>query len=333
MGTIIGNSVIAGGIAMPLPMSGQPSSGATGFYILTFGGTPTGGTFTITFDGYTTDAITWSSTNSTLVSNIDAALEALPSVGTSGVTTAALNMSSGIGTISLTLAGNLLSKAYTAPTVSSSLTGTSPTLAVTEAIAGVNASFRGCAAGAVVVDTATGNRYVNISTSLTPTWVDCGNLTYAGAPGGGTSSVNTIDVKTSTSGGSATLTYGGLTTPAFAFSSTNSTFLANVQLALDNTFGTNAFVATAGTLTSGIGTMLITASNRLAKLAIGAMTITSGFTGGAAATISETTAGVTAAFWGCGKGTVVKDVTNGKVYVNTGTNLGAPTWTVVGTQS
>jgi len=330
---VIGVGRAIPGATGPIRYSGQPSPGATAVYILTFGGTPTGGTFTITFDGYTTSAITWSSTNNTLVSNIDTALEALSSVGTGNVTTAALNMTSGIGTISLTLAGDLLSKAATAPTVSSSLTGSSPTLTVTEAVAGVDATFRGCAAGTQVVDVATGNVWLNTSTTLAPTWVDAGNVIQAGAPSSGTSSVNTLDIKASTSGGSGTLTFGGLTTPSFAWNATNATFLANLQLALDNTFGTNAFVATAGTLTSGIGTILITASNRLAKLAIGAMTVTSSFTGGAAATISETTAGVTATYWGCGKGAIVKDTTNGKEYINTGTGGGAPTWTVVGTQS
>lgn len=333
MPTITVGRAIPGASSPDIPFSGQPSAGATGLYILTFGGTPTGGTFTITFDGYTTSAISWSSTNATLVSNIDTALEALSSVGSGNVTTAALNMTSGIGTISLTLAGNLLAKTVSAPTVSSSLTGTAPTLTVTQAIAGVDATFRGCLAGTQVYDVLTGNTYVNTSTTLAPTWVDAGNLTSAGAPSSGTSSVNTLDVKTSTSGGSSTLTFGGLTTPAFAWNATNATFLANLQLALDNTFGTNAFVATAGTLTSGIGTILITASNRLARLAIGAMTVNNGFTGGAAATISETTAGVTATFWGCGRGTQVKDTTNGKTYVNTGTSGGAPTWTVVGTQT
>lgn len=333
MATIVNSKPIPGASSPPILYNGTPTAGTTGLYILTFGGTPSGGTFTLTFDGYTTSAISWSSTNNTLVSNIDTAFEALPSVGTGNATTAVSTMTSGIGTITITLAGNLLSKTVTAPTVSSSLTGSSPTLTVTQAIAGLDATARGIPTGGSILDTATGNIWVNTSTTLTPTWIDGGNVTNAGAPSSGTSSVNTIDVKASTSGGSSTLTFGGLTTPAFSFSATNATFLASAQLALDNTFGANAFVATAGTLTNGIGTMLITASNRLAKQAIGAMTITNGFTGGTAATISETTAGVTATFWGCGKSTMVKDSTNSKSYINTGTSGGAPTWTVTGTQS
>ena len=323
--------IIEGVTAEILNHAGVPSAGTDEVQTLTIDAS--GGTFKLAFEGFITSAISWSATNNTLVSNIDTALEAIASVGTGNVTTAVHNMTAGIGTISLTLAGNLLSKAVTAPTVTSSLTGSTPTLTVTQAVAGVDATFRGCPVGTQVLNTLTGDVYINTSTTLTPTWVDAGNLTSAGAPSSGTSSVNTIDVKSSTSGGSSTLVFGGLTTPAFAFNATNATFLANVQLALDNTFGTNAFVASTGTLTNGIGTMLITASNRLAKLAIGTMTITNGFTGGSAATISETTAGVTATFWGCGKGTKVKDTTNGVDYVNTGTSGGAPTWTKTGTQS
>lgn len=325
--------LIPGSISSPVVISGNPSAGTNEQIILTFGGTPTGGTFTLTFDGYTTAAISWSATNATLVSNIDTALEALPNIGTSGVTTAALNMTSGIGTISVTFAGDNLAKAVSNITATSSLTGTSPTLTVTEAVAGSEPSFRGAPAGLIVVDSATGNRWTNISTTLQPLWIDAGNVTFAGTPSAGTSSVNTLTIAASTSGGSSTLTFGGLTTPSFAWNATNATLLSNIQLALDNTFGTNAFVAAAGSLTAGIGTITLTASNRLAALAIGAMTITNGFTGGSAATVSETTAGVTATYWGCAKGTVVKDTTNGKLFINTGVSRGAPTWTVVGSQT
>ena len=48
--------------------------------------------------------------------------------------------------------------------------------------------------------------------------------------------------------------------------------------------------------------------------------------------IAETTPGVDATYRGAGKGQLVIDTTNAKLYMNTGTAL-APTWTVVGTQS
>jgi hypothetical protein len=48
--------------------------------------------------------------------------------------------------------------------------------------------------------------------------------------------------------------------------------------------------------------------------------------------IVETTPGVDATHRGLGAGEYVTDVTNNKLYVNTGTSM-APTWTVVGAQS
>ena len=48
---------------------------------LTFGGTVTGGTFTLTFNGQTTGAIQWSATAATLQANILTSLEALPNIG------------------------------------------------------------------------------------------------------------------------------------------------------------------------------------------------------------------------------------------------------------
>lgn len=99
---------------------------------LTFGGTITGGTFTLTFDGYTTAAISWSSTNATLVSNIDTALGALTSIGGAGnVTTAVGSMTAGIGTITVTFVGTLAATDVPLMTKDSTgLTGTLPTLAV-----------------------------------------------------------------------------------------------------------------------------------------------------------------------------------------------------------
>src|SRR5207237_4754274 len=49
---------------------------------LTFGNAITAGTFTLTFNGLTTGPITWSATADTLAANIQAALNALPNIGT-----------------------------------------------------------------------------------------------------------------------------------------------------------------------------------------------------------------------------------------------------------
>lgn len=56
---------------------------------ITFGGTPTGGTFRLSFAGQETADITWSGTAATLAARITAALEALSFVGAGNVTTSA----------------------------------------------------------------------------------------------------------------------------------------------------------------------------------------------------------------------------------------------------
>lgn len=150
-------------------VTGAPVAGTSEVQTLTFGGTPTGGTFTLSFEGLTTSAISWSSTNSTLVSNIDTALEALGSIGTGGVTTAVGTMTAGIGTITVTFAGNLALKPVPLMTASSSLTGTSPTLAVSETTPGVSPTGRGAAVGALLVRD-NGAVYSNTGTALAPTW-------------------------------------------------------------------------------------------------------------------------------------------------------------------
>lgn len=170
-------SQIEGGIG-PYENAGAPGAGTSEVQTLTIGGTPTGGTFKLAFDGHTTAPITWSATDATLIANIDAALEALPNIGTGGVTTAAGTVTSGIGTITMTFAGNLAK--LVVPTISvanNSLTGTSPTLAVAETTPGVTADFRGAKKGALVTDTTNGKLYINTGTALAPTWTVVGTQT------------------------------------------------------------------------------------------------------------------------------------------------------------
>jgi hypothetical protein len=166
------SNVIAGAGGTILRMAGAPSAGTSEVQTLTLGGTPTGGTFKLAFQGQTTAAITWTATDATLVSNIDAALEALPTIGTGNVTTAAGTVSSGIGTITLTFAGNLGKMVVPLITVASNdLTGTSPTLAIAETTPGVDASFRGAPKGALLIREDTGVLHSNTGTAgLAPTW-------------------------------------------------------------------------------------------------------------------------------------------------------------------
>lgn len=110
---------------------------------LTFGGTITGGTFLLTFNGATTAAISWSSTNATLVANIDNALGALASIGgVANVTTAVGTMTAGIGTITVTFTGDLAGTDVPLMTKdSTNLTGTAPTLTVSLTTEGQGEAF------------------------------------------------------------------------------------------------------------------------------------------------------------------------------------------------
>lgn len=159
-------------------VAGAPVAGTTEVQTLTIGGTPTGGTFKLAFDGYTTAAITWSSTNNTLRDNVDAALEALPNIGTGGVTTAVGTMTSGVGTLTITFAGNLVKKVVPLITVAdNSMTGTAPTAAVAETTPGVDVTARGAKIGATLTDTTNGILYINTGTAISPTWTKVGTQT------------------------------------------------------------------------------------------------------------------------------------------------------------
>ena len=156
-------------------VAGAPVAGTDEVQTLTIGGTPTGGTFRLAYKGRVTAAITWTAVDATLVAAIDAALEALSTIGTGGVTTAAGTVSSGIGTITLTFVGANAKKAVPLVTVfENALTGTAPTLAITETTPGVTATHRGAPKGAELVDTTNGIAYINTGTAVVPTWTKVG---------------------------------------------------------------------------------------------------------------------------------------------------------------
>lgn len=167
-----GNTWAGGGYGAPLRNAGVPSAGTSGVQTLTFDAD--GGTFKLGFDGYTTAAISWSATNNTLRDNVDAALEALPSIGTGNVTTAVGTMTAGVGTLTVTFAGALGKKAVAVLTVEdNSLTGTG-TLTVDETTPGVDATKRGAPKGAKLLDITNGVDYVNTGTEQAPTWTKVG---------------------------------------------------------------------------------------------------------------------------------------------------------------
>jgi hypothetical protein len=178
MAVITGGKIIEG-TYRGLFNAGAPVSGTSEVQTLTIGGTPTGGTFKLAYEGFTTTAIPWNATNATLLASIDAALEALPTIGVGNIATAAGTLTAGIGTVTLTFGGTLASKAVPTITVAdNSMTGTTPTAAVAETTPGVDATARGAPAGAILLDTTNGKAYINTSANpLVPTWVVVGSQT------------------------------------------------------------------------------------------------------------------------------------------------------------
>lgn len=170
--------IIEGANGRILQNAGAPVAGTNEVQTLTIGGTPTAGTFTLTQDGFTTGAIAWSATNATLLANINAALDLLPNGGASAIVATAGSLTAGIGTILLTFSGgNFQKKAVSLMTVTNSLTGTAPTMAIVETTPGVDATYRGFGKGTLISDTTNGKAYINTGTALAPTWTVIGTQT------------------------------------------------------------------------------------------------------------------------------------------------------------
>lgn len=115
----------------------------------------------------------------------------------------------------------------------------------------------------------------------------------------GTDAVWTITITASTSGGfftiSETVPSAVGPTAHIAWSATNATLLANLQTALDATFGKTGgqsnVQAALGTITAGIGTLTLTAKEALGNRPV-TFTLADSTTGGTGTTIASTTTGV-----------------------------------------
>lgn len=157
-----------------------------------------------------------------------------------------------------------------------------------------------------------------------------GGYSTAGAPTAGTNAVQTVTITGTPTGGSITLTYEGRTTAAIAFDAAASAVQAAL-IALD-VFASGDVVGSGGPFPDSA--VVLTFGGNYAKVPVSVITATSALTGGTspAVSVAQTTPGVAASGRGGGKGALLTDTTNGKLYVNTGTAL-SPTWTVVGSQS
>lgn len=156
-----------------------------------------------------------------------------------------------------------------------------------------------------------------------------------GAPVNGTDEVQTLTIDAT--GGTFKLAFNGWTTAAIAWSAVNATLIAAIDAALEAlpNIGVGGVATAVGTMTAGVGTATITFSGaNVAKTAQPTITVSNNsLTGTATLSVAETTPGVTATARNAAVGGSLVDTTNRKAYINTGTVQGAPTWTVVGTQS
>lgn len=183
--------------------------------------------------------------------------------------------------------------------------------------------------------TATGH-YDGLGTGVQPGSGATRVLKFAGVPGQGTNEIQTLTIGGTPTGGTFKLRFESQTTTAIPWNSTNVTLLASIQSALDalTSLGTNGCVATAGTLTSGIGTITLTFGAARERQAVETISIFDNSLTGTSPTLAnvEATPGVDAAFRGWPVGQIVTDVTNKIQYINTGTTT-LPVWTKVGVQT
>lgn len=165
-------AIIEGTSGGPLLNAGTPVNGTDEVQLLTYTATtgtnvPDAGTFTITFDGYTTTALPFNES----AANVQAALEALPSIGTAGCSVTVAAGPPRVYTVTFD-GGNMLKRAQPAMTTTSSLLqGAHPvTVVVSTSVAGVNATGLGSLPGKMLLDTTNAVAYFNSGTALAPVW-------------------------------------------------------------------------------------------------------------------------------------------------------------------
>lgn len=148
--------------------AGAPTDGANEVQEIAISGTPTGGTFTLTFGGQTTGNIAYNASAAT----VQTALRALSSIGSPNVvcTGGALPGTAVAVTFASALAGTNVAQ-MTAD--DSNLTGgTTPAVAISTTTAGVTGTLKGEVNPGTdwLFDTTNGNMYAVAGTSTTPTF-------------------------------------------------------------------------------------------------------------------------------------------------------------------
>ena len=165
------------GVYGPYYFAGAPVAGTNAVQTLTIGGTPTGGTFALSYEGRRTASIPWNATNATLLAALQAQLDAITGAG--WIVASAGTLAAGIGTILLTFSGgDLAARAVSTIVVAANaLTGTSPTVTNAVTTPGVTATYRDVQKGAVLVDTVNAIHYIKTGATGTGIWTRTGTQT------------------------------------------------------------------------------------------------------------------------------------------------------------
>lgn len=158
----------------PFLNAGAPVAGTNEVQTATLGGTGGTSTFKLFFEGVPTAAIAWSAVNATLLTAINAALDAR--FGTAQIVATDSTLSSGLGNFLLTFSGSDVAKRAVSLMTGLVVTG-ALTIAIAETTPGVNATARGADKGATLIDYTNGLHYTNTGTVSAPTWTKTGTQT------------------------------------------------------------------------------------------------------------------------------------------------------------
>ena len=159
-----------GGAAPPMiAIAGAPSAGTDEVQTLTITGTPTGGTFKLSFEGYTTAAIAYNAA----AAAVQSALRLLPPLaGASGDVACGGGALPGTP-VTMTFQFDRGRQAVSLVTVveAAFTGGTAPAAAVVETTPGVDATYRGMPKETILRRTSNGVLYVQTSANVNaPTW-------------------------------------------------------------------------------------------------------------------------------------------------------------------
>ena len=155
---------------------------------ITFGGTVTGGTFTLSFNGEMTQPIAYSATAATLQANILAALVALPNIGAGNVAVSAA--SPWTVTFQGALANTAQNTMYPVVANAENLTGTTPTVVVATTTVGTTNAVTVNAGGTLTLDNTLGNLNTRLATTA-PVALNGGTFNLLGNSGTATATTFT----------------------------------------------------------------------------------------------------------------------------------------------